>query len=61
MMGTEILAIPEDYLPQTIDIIRRGLNSIGELVDPVVSHALTKWCDEMDEYIRTLTSKVKKE
>ena len=50
-MATEILAIPEEHLQQTIDVIRAGLHVIGKLVTKEVFEQLTKWCDEEEQYL----------
>jgi len=55
-MGKEILVIPEDYLAKVIEVIRAGLKSIKD-IDPVVEHALIKWCKEEEEYLERLGEK----
>jgi hypothetical protein len=43
MMATEILAIPEESLPQVIAVIRAGLQATD---NESVREALANWCDE---------------
>jgi len=52
-MTNEILSIPEDYLAETIKVIRLGLKAYPE-VDAVVEYNLNKWCDEEEEYLKEL-------
>jgi len=54
-MAKEILAIPEEHLAEVIKVIRFGLKTYSE-VDAVVEHALNKWCDEEEEYLKELGS-----
>ncbi len=53
-MAKEILAVPEDHLMDVIEVIRTGLGALGDAVDAVVEFNLTKWCNEMEEYVFTL-------
>lgn len=55
-MASEILAIPEEHLEETIKVIRAGLKALGDEADAVVEHALNKWCNEEEEYLKELES-----
>ena len=52
-MAREILSVPEDYLLETIEVLRRGLEAT--MASPTVSDrtrkALTKWCNDEEAYI----------
>ena len=54
-MAKEILAVPEDHLMDVIEVIRAGLGALGDSVDAVVEFNLTKWCNEMEEYVFRLS------
>jgi hypothetical protein len=49
-MTSEILAVPEEYLGEVIDVVRAGLKSKRKLT-PSVRKELTKWCNEGEEYL----------
>lgn len=51
-MGSEILAVPEDYLEEVISVIRAGLNEVSVSED--VRYNLTKWCNEEEEYLKDM-------
>lgn len=44
-MGSELLAIPEEYLEDVIAVIRAGLNET--VVDEEVAERLEEWCETM--------------
>lgn len=46
-MGKEILAIPEDYLRDVVEVIRNGLEMTP--VPDDVREALEGWCDDMSD------------
>lgn len=55
-MATEILPVPEEYLPDVIGVIRAGLAAVdtpNEAVDTPneVGDNLRMWCDEVEEYL----------
>lgn len=47
MMGKETIVFPEEFIPQVIAVIRRGLK--GEK-DKDVKEQLEKQCKELEEY-----------
>lgn len=48
-MASEILAIPEEYLPHVIKVIWAGVPMV--LIPSDVKAMLHKWCQEMEEYL----------
>lgn len=48
-MAKEILAVPEEYLQEVINVIRAGLKVTK--VSSSTKHNLKKWCDEEEEYL----------
>jgi hypothetical protein len=58
-MASEILAVPEEHLEEVIKIIRMGLEHFyygprHPGVHPDVREQLLKWCDDEEEYLKTL-------
>lgn len=50
----EILTVPEQYLGETISVIRYGVDHIIEWaldISPVVIEQLEKWCNEGEKYL----------
>jgi hypothetical protein len=45
-MGKEVLAIPEEFLQQVVQVIRRGIEEVDDL-DDEVREQLERWCDRM--------------
>jgi hypothetical protein len=54
-MAKEILAVPEEYLQEVIDVIRAGLHVMSSIVKPETKEQLTKWCDDEQKYINLLS------
>ena len=50
IVASEILAVPEEFLPEVIKIIRTGLIHTPEVSEPV-REQLTKWCSEEEAYL----------
>lgn len=48
-MASETLSVPEDHLLAVCKVIRAGLKAVK--VDREVREQLSKWCDEMEEYM----------
>jgi hypothetical protein len=56
-MAKETLAVPEEQLPQVIEIIRHGCDYYEDIVDFEETVAqLRRWCDEEQEYLDSLPS-----
>jgi len=49
-MAKEILAVPEEYLPAVIAVIRNGLAVTS--VPKEVKENLLKWCKEEEKYMK---------
>lgn len=49
-MASEILAVPDEHLAETVAIIRIGL-AHAQRVTPEVAEALSDWCTEIVEYL----------
>jgi len=47
-MATEVLAIPEEIVAETIRVIRTGLVTAPNISDDTRA-ALTSWCDDMED------------
>jgi hypothetical protein len=56
-MAKEILAIPEDYLQEVIDIIQCGMAHMKDKLSDGVIENLTRWCQEEQDYLRRLQGK----
>lgn len=48
-MASEVLAVPEEYLQEVINVIRAGLKTTKVSGD--TKHNLKKWCDEEEAYL----------
>lgn len=49
-MAKEVLAVPEEALPEVIRVIRAGLKAIPD-VSSETREALLQWCEEEEEYL----------
>lgn len=49
-MATEVLSVPEEYLPIVTRVIRAGLSQVE--VPEEVREALEEWCEDEEEYCR---------
>lgn len=48
-MAKEVLAVPEEHLPEVIAVIRAGINAQNPSKE--VDEQLTQWCDEQERYL----------
>lgn len=53
-MASEILAIPEEKLKETIAVIRAGLKQVK--VSKSTKVGLLAWCKEEEEYLEEMAS-----
>lgn len=58
-MAKEILAVPEEYLQEVINVIRAGLKVTKVSGD--VKYNLKKWCNEEEEYLKENNEEDKEE
>lgn len=54
-MAKEVLAVPEEFLPEVIHVILVGLNEVTVSED--VYQNLTKWCNDELDYLDRLKGK----
>lgn len=51
-MTTELLPVPEEHILDVIKVIRAGLDSVEDQVDPEVAEQLKVWCDQEEDYLK---------
>lgn len=57
-MASEVLAVPEEYLQEVINVIRAGLKTTKVSGD--TKYNLKKWCNEEEEYLKELNGEEEK-
>lgn len=50
-MAKEILAIPEEHLPQFLDVLAIGITGMSGTLDKELKEYLSKWHKETCDYI----------